>query len=149
LEITMFRNALLATATAAAVAVAPTAAHADRYDDQIRAQMIARFAVVTAGGFTPTDPVQFGQLRQGQVMTYTLTLDRNREYIIAGSCDTDCSDLDISLSEPDGRETVADRGNDDQPTVVVRGHGGPHTIRVSMARCSVGPCRYGVGIFGK
>jgi hypothetical protein len=145
----MFRNALLATATAAAVAVAPTAAHADRYENQVRAQMIGRFAAVAVGGFAPTDPVQFGALREGQVMTYTLTLDPNREYIIAGSCDTDCRDLDISLSEPDGRESVADRGADDQPTIVVRGHGGPHTIRVSMASCSVGPCRYGLGIFGK
>jgi hypothetical protein len=144
----MFRHALSAAALVATIA-APTTAHADRYDDQIRAQMIARFATLAVGGFAPTDPVQFGALRQGQVMTYTLTLDRNREYIIAGSCDTDCRDLDISLSEPDGRETAADRGNDDQPTIVVRGHGGPHTIRVSMASCSVGPCRYGVGIFGK
>jgi hypothetical protein len=145
----MFRNALLVTATAVAVAIAPSAAQADRYEDQIRAQMIGRFAAVAVGGFAPTDPVQFGALRQGQVMTYTLTLDRNREYIIAGSCDTDCRDLDISLSEPDGRESVADRNADDQPTIVVRGHGGPHTIRVSMANCSVGPCRYGVGVFGK
>jgi hypothetical protein len=147
-ETTMFRHALIA-ATAATVAIMPTAAHADRFENQVRAQMLGRLAVAASGGFSLTDPVQFGQLRQGQTMTYTLTLDRNREYIVAASCDTDCRDLDISLSEPNGIESIADRGADDQPSFVVRGHGGTHTIRVTMAHCAVGPCRFGVGIFGK
>jgi hypothetical protein len=147
-ETTMFRHALLATATAAAVA-APSVAHADRYEDQVRAQMIGKFTVATAAGFTMTDPIQFGALRQGQTMTYTLTLERNREYVLAGSCDTDCSDLDVALGESDGSEVVADRGADDQPSIVVRGHGGTHTVRVTMARCSVGPCRYGLGVFAR
>jgi hypothetical protein len=145
----MLRHALIATATAAAIAITPAAARADRFQDQVRAQMIGRLAAAAAGGFTLTDPVQFGALRDGQTMTYTLTLDRNRDYILAASCDTDCTDLDISLSEPDGRESVADRGASDQPAVVVRGHGGTHTIRVTMARCGVGPCRFGLGVFGK
>jgi hypothetical protein len=143
----MFRHALLATA--AAVAIMPTAAHADRFQDQVRAQMIGRLAIASAGGFDLTDPVQFGQLHQGQTMTYTLTLDRDRQYLVAASCDTDCGDIDISMSEPDGREVAADRGADDQPSFLVRGHGGTHTIRVTMAGCRVGPCRYGLGIFGK
>jgi hypothetical protein len=145
----MFRNALLATATAAVI-LAPAAAQADRYQDQVRAQMIGRFTIAASGGYSPTDPVQFGQLRQGQTMTYTLTLDRSRQYILAASCDTDCSDIDVSLSEPDGTEVVADRANDDQPAVFIRGgHGGTHTVRVTMARCSSNPCRFGLGVFSK
>lgn len=145
----MLRHTLLAAAAAAAVAITPTTASADRFQDQVSVQMLSRLAVAAAGGFSLTDPVQFGALRQGDAVTFTLTLDRNREYILAASCDTDCRDLDISLVEPDGRESLADRGADDQPSLVVRGHGGTHTIRVTMARCSAGPCRFGVGVFGK
>jgi hypothetical protein len=145
----MFRHALLAAATAAAVAVIPAAAHADRFQDQVSAQISRRLAVAAAGGFSLTDPVQYGALRQGQTSTFTLTLDRNREYILAASCDIDCSDLDMTLSEPDGSVVVADRGADDQPSLVIRGHGGTHTIRVTMARCGDGPCRFGLGVFGR
>jgi hypothetical protein len=112
--------------------------------------MVGRLVGAVADGFTMTDPLQVGALRQGQTMTYTLTLDRSRQYLLVASCDTDCSDIDVSLSEPDGTEIVADRGNDDQPWVLIRGgHGGTHTVRVTMASCSAGPCRFGLGVFGK
>lgn len=51
--------------------------------------MFARLAVAASGGFSLTDPVQFGALRQGETATYTLTLDRNRDSILAAACDTD------------------------------------------------------------
>lgn len=148
-EVLMFRSSLVALATLAVTVVPAAAAHADQYDSQVRIQMVASAMGAVADGFSMRVPLEIGSLRQGQYQTYTLTMDGNLRYRLVANCDNDCSDIDISVTEPDGREIAWDRRNGDLAVVDVSGHPGRHTVRVSMASCRLGPCRFGLGVFGR
>jgi len=148
----MFRNALLRTAaaTVAAVSLAPAAARADQWQNQVRIQMIGAVGVAAAHGFALREEVQLGVLRQGQAMVYDIDFSRYRDYVLVANCDADCGDVDLVLTEPDGREVIADRDADDQAVLLVpASHKGDHKLRVSMANCRRGPCRFGLGVFTK
>jgi hypothetical protein len=142
----MFRTFLFALAT---VALVPAAARADQYDNQVRIQMFATAVGAVADGFSMRVPLEIGSLRQGQYQTYTLQMDGNLRYRLVANCDNDCSDIDISVTEPDGREIAWDRRDGDLAVVDLSGHPGAHTVRVSMAGCRLGPCRFGLGVFGR
>ena len=142
----MFRSILF---TLGVVALVPAAARADQYDNQVRFQMFATAASTAADGFTMAVPLQIGSLRQGRYTTYTLTTDPNRSYRLVVNCDSDCSDVDISVTEPDGREIAWDRRSGDLAVADFSNHHGAHTVKVSMASCRVGPCRFGLGVFSK
>jgi uncharacterized protein YfaP (DUF2135 family) len=142
----MFRTFLFALAT---VALVPAAARADQYDNQVRIQMFATAVGAVADGFSMRVPLEIGSLRQGQYQTYTLRMDGNLRYRLVANCDNDCSDIDISVTEPDGREIAWDRRDGDLAVVDLSGHPGAHTVRVSMAGCRLGPCRFGLGVFGR
>ena len=142
----MFRSALVALAT---LALVPAAARADQYDSQVRVQMFATAMGAVSDGFSMRVPLQIGGLRQGEYTTYTLTMDGNVRYRLVANCDSDCSDIDISVTEPDGREIAWDRRDGDLAVVDIRGHPGAHTVKVSMANCRRGPCRFGLGVFGR
>ena len=142
----MFRTVALALAT---LALVPTAARADQYDSQVRVQMFATAIGAVADGFTLRVPMQIGGLRQGDYTTYTLTMEGNVRYRLVANCDNDCSDIDISVTEPDGREIAWDRRDGDLAVVDISGHPGPHTVKVSMAGCRLGPCRFGLGVFAR
>jgi hypothetical protein len=141
----MFRHCLFA---AAAIAVLPATARADRWDTQVRAQMVGAVVGAAANGFTLREQVQMGSLRQGQQTTYRVDFAQNREYALVALCDADCRDIDLVLLEPDGREMVADRDLTDQAVIrVPSSHKGEHYLRVTMPACSVNPCRFGIGVF--
>jgi len=145
-EITMFRTAALALAT---VALVPAAARADQYDNQVRVQMLATAVGNVADGFTLAVPLQIGGLRQGEYTTYTLTMNGSQRYRLVANCDNDCGDIDIAVTELDGREIAWDRRDGDLAVVDISGHPGNHTIKVSMAGCRRGPCRFGLGVFAR
>src|SRR5689334_8189436 len=117
----MFRSALVALAT---VALVPAAARADQYDNQVRVQMIATALGNVADGFTLAVPLQIGGLRQGEYTTYTLTMNGSQRYRLVANCDNDCGDIDISVTEPDGREIAWDRRDGDLAVVDISGHPG-------------------------
>jgi hypothetical protein len=142
----MFRTVLFTLAT---VAMVPAAARADQYDSQVRVQMLATAIGAVADGFSLRVPMQIGGLRQGDYTTYTLTMDGSVRYRLVANCDNDCSDIDISVTEPDGREIAWDRRDGDLAVVDISGHPGAHTVKVSMAGCRLGPCRFGLGVFGR
>jgi hypothetical protein len=142
----MFRNILF---TLGVVALVPAAARADQFDSQVRVQMFATAISSAADGWRLSERLQVGALRQGYYTTYTLTTNENVSYRLVANCDSDCSDIDISVTEADGREIAWDRRSGDLAVVDLSGHRGTHTIKVSMASCSVGPCRFGLGVFTK
>jgi hypothetical protein len=144
----MFRRSFVAAA--ALVAILPAAVRADQWENQVRIQMIGAVGVAASHGYALRERVQIGALRQGQSMVYDIDFSRYRDYVLVANCDADCSDVDLVLTEPDGRETLADRGFDDQAVLVVpASHKGMHRVRVSMASCGRGPCRFGLGVFTK
>jgi hypothetical protein len=135
--------------TLGVLAIVPAAAHADQFDSQVRVQMFATAIGSAADGWRLTEQMQVGALRQGYFTTYTLTTSDNLSYRLVANCDSDCSDIDISVTEPDGREIAWDRRSGDLAVVDISGHRGAHTIKVSMASCRLGPCRFGLGVFTK
>ena len=97
------------------------------------------------GGYEATsyalrEQVRIGALRQGQAMVYDIDFSRYRDYVLVANCDADCGDVDLVLTEPDGREVVSDRAFDDQAVLLVpASHKGDHKLRVSMANCGPRP----------
>jgi hypothetical protein len=141
----MFRSVTIAIAT---IACLPLTARADQFDTQVRAQMLGYAVGAAFHGYTLGERIQIGSLRQGTSTTFTLEVAAGLEYVLAAACDVDCSDVDLSLSELDGREIAADRGYDDLAVVAVpTNHPGTHRVTVSMPSCSTNPCRFGLGLF--
>jgi len=116
----------------------------------VRLQMTGLAMAAEMYGFTTADWSYRGELRNGRVETFTLTLPAGREHVIVAACDGDCRDLDLAVAELDGTAVVADRDLNDMPVVVVPdGHPGNHVLTVTMAACSVNPCRYEVAAFSR
>jgi hypothetical protein len=114
----------------------------------VRFQMARLTAAAEAAGYTAFGTPFGGALSDGRVDTFTLTLPADGEHFIVAACDADCADLDLQVAELDGAEVAADRALDDRPVIVVpAGHPGAHVLTVSMAACSINPCRYEVAVF--
>jgi hypothetical protein len=91
-----------------------------------------------------------GQLREGQNTSWTVRLNAGTEYRIVGVCDNDCSDVDLKLFNPAGTMVDEDIETDDVPVLSITPPATrEYTIRAIMATCSVNPCRFGVGYFGR
>lgn len=144
-------NRLLLTAALGAALFLPATARAqDAWVRQVRAQISEAGRVFESRGYELTHRIYTGSLNDGGAEMVRLELDVGREYQIMGACDTDCSDLDLTLYDGNGREVDTDLLDDDYPVVTVTvGRSGIFQLRVSMADCSAEPCRYGIGVFGK
>lgn len=69
-------------------------------------------------------------------------------YHILGVCDHDCFDLDLELYTTDNVLLSSDVETDDYPLVsVTPAERTIYRVKVVMAKCSSGPCRYGLGIY--
>ena len=89
-----------------------------------------------------------GSLDRGESAWHAVTLSQGRVYAAQGYCDEDCSDLDLKISTPSGTPLDSDADVDDYPhlrfTAPVNG---TYRLTVTMARCSVAPCAYGVRMY--
>ena len=124
-------------------------AYADRWQDQVKAQMVVAFTAMGLNSYQ-LDLFREGQLDEGRYHSWSLNVgnDQNRTYKIVAACDQDCADIDLELFEPDGTRVDQDTRRDSLPVVTVPyGHVGNHTLRVTMYRCAIDPCRYGYGVF--
>jgi outer membrane murein-binding lipoprotein Lpp len=123
----------------------------DRWEEEVLARM--RTTLNTAGKYGYTlERFYTGRLTDDGIQTVALDVgsSRAKSYMIVGACDSDCRDLDLVLSEPNGQQVDQDVDPDAYPVVSVpAGHSGEHTLRISMPACSVNPCRYGYAIFSK
>jgi hypothetical protein len=138
-----------AAALALLAALVPASLDAqDRWETQVRNQMIEITDRAHSAGFSRTSQYYYGRLRQGQSETINLTFATGREYMVIAACDSDCPDVDLSLYEGDGQLFGSDLRSDAFPIVVVpTGHSGTHPVKVSMARCDANPCRYEIAVF--
>ncbi len=106
--------------------------------------------MANGGGYVETHDPQTGSLRDGRSVTFPIQLDPGMEYVFRGTCDRDCSDLDLELLNRNGDVIDSDFALDDVPEVGVRTQsGGWFRVRVTMASCSIEPCAYAVGTFGR
>jgi S1-C subfamily serine protease len=101
----------------------------------------------TVGPIVLSHDIGTGALRTRQSHTIPVTLDRGMKYTVLGTCDRDCTDLDLAIRQIDGTVVSEDVEADDVPIVSVTvGRSGTFHILVTMAACSVEPCWYGVGV---
>lgn len=98
-------------------------------------------------GAFPRD-MTVGFLRSGATVGLELTLDPGVEYLIAGVCDQDCSDLDLAVADSQGAILFTDEMDDDAPVLqFVSTTAGFHTVWVTMYACSVEPCSFAYRVF--
>lgn len=107
---------------------------------------VKRQIVQAAQGWDFAPALHTGALRQNQSVNVTFHLEAGNSYRIIGACDVDCSDVDLKLNDPSGREVDSDTETDDFPVVAASPReDGEYTVKVIMAQCKKAPCRFGVG----
>lgn len=91
-----------------------------------------------------------GHIGEGRTDSWTFGMAGESSFVIAGACDTDCSDLDIVVKDAAGNVVGKDDTDDDVPIVhfSTKG-GGKYTIEVKMYDCSESTCYFGFGVFQK
>jgi hypothetical protein len=148
----MKRVAIVLTAVAgmflSTTAAAPR--QQDEWTQQVRRLLQNYGRQAESRGYSMTHRIFTGSLDNGESEFVEVNLDIGTLYQIMGACDNDCTDLDLTLYDPAGREIDSDLEVDDYPVVSAEPQrSSTFRVKVTMARCSAEPCRYGIAIFSK
>jgi hypothetical protein len=137
---------MMAIAAGAALLCASPARAQDEWTRQVSEQLDLVVEAMEERGFSPVGDAHTDALGEGASDEVELRLAVG-SYEIVGMCDADCEDLDLLLGR-DGVEIASDFETDDTPVLAFAvEEGGTFTLRVDMATCTSGPCRYGVRVF--
>lgn len=144
----MTRKTILALTLFVSLSSSPAWAQ-DRYDSQVGGQVVAMTLLAMVDGYGL--PQQYnGDLNDDNIEWVQVTLNGSGEHLVLGACDVDCSDLDLVLYDNAGKRLAADMQRDSIPTIrIPKGYTGSYRLKVVMASCSVGPCRYRVALYSK
>lgn len=135
-------------AALALVALVPSRAEAQSYANEVWKQLETVYEKMAEKKYDSRNYI-IGKMRDDATDTWTLTFEKGRSYQIMGVCDSDCSDLDITLFDGETK-LEEDLLDDDVPIVSFEPKRTMQvSIRVSMAACSDSPCYFGIGIFVK
>ncbi|HSU17767.1 hypothetical protein [Longimicrobium sp.] len=147
------KRIVLALTAVAGLFVSTTAAaprQQDEWTTQVRRMLQQAGREYESRGYSMTHRIFTGSLGNGDSEMVSIPLDIGTAYQIMGACDTDCSDLDLVLYDPNGNQLDDDLELDDFPIVAANARrSGNYRVKVTMAHCSAEPCRYGLGVFGK
>ncbi|HVX87745.1 MAG TPA: hypothetical protein VG940_02370 [Gemmatimonadales bacterium] len=122
----------------------------DRWERVVRQQLDNAGRVATDRGYQMSHEVFMGRLDDDQNESLNIPLDGGTQYILVGVCDQDCTDVDLTIYDPDGNEVDSDLETDDKPVLQLTArNNGRYRVKVSMVACSANPCRYGVGVWAK
>lgn len=143
-----FKNSI-AVLTAVSV-LFPTIALADRYREQVAAQLILFGVNYIQAGWTSSHDPYLNTLRSNYTQDVTYYLNAGNTYHIFGVCDEDCSDIDLYFYDGNGNLITKDTGIDGYPLLQVYvSRSGSYRIKVRMFSCSTIACRYGLSAFIK
>jgi len=135
-------------AGAGLLAAAP--ALADEWSDQVQGLIEAAAETYLSNGYHYGGYSHEGSLDKGESERLPIRIGAGMETQLIAACDTDCSDIDLTLYDSAGREVDSDLQLDDFPIVSTRaGKDGSFTILVQMVACDVEPCRYAIQQFVK
>jgi hypothetical protein len=146
------KRTVLALAALGAALITTTAAAVpqDEWVAQVRRLLQRSGERFESQGYSMTHRIYTGSLNQNGNEMVSLNLSIGTQYQILGQCDNDCTDLDLTLYDAAGNQIDQDIELDDYPLVTVTPRrSGTYRVKVVMATCSVEPCRYGIGVFGK
>lgn len=89
-----------------------------------------------------------GRLDEDGTEWVYIELPAGYTYYILGVCDNDCFDLDLELYSTNNVLLSSDVETDDYPLVsITPAERAIYRVKVIMANCSSGPCRYGLGVY--
>ena len=92
----------------------------------------------------------YGSLADDAKASHEMTVVADREYVLFGACDNDCSDLDMLIYDNSGDLVRRDVETDDRPVLIFTPKkSGKYRIEVVMAACTDAPCRYGLQLNSK
>lgn len=129
-----------------------TTVFADEYIDQVRTNLQSRYDYWhnRGDGWTQLPDLQdIGLVNNGKTTSITYTLVKGNTYKIVGVCDSECSAIDLGLSDDTGKLIASSTANNENPIVEVTPiRDGAFTLKVSMQKCenSLG-CNYGVDVY--
>ena len=151
----MIRRTLKAFAIASVLAgTAAATAYAyphSGYQMQIENQINSVITGARGRGFNLIVANQRGQMYTGGGNAFFVVyLQAGANYRFEARCDTDCTDLDLSLRDANGRELIADRDMDDFPGFSFRApYTGAYRVTLELARCRAYRCQVGAVVLGR
>lgn len=99
-------------------------------------------------GYGPTGENRSGTLNTRESTSFTVTLQAGNNYVVAGVCDDDCTELDLALYAANGYEVDAARQAGNAPILrVAPRETMAYRVKVFMSSCRMNPCAYGVAAF--
>jgi hypothetical protein len=144
----MRRVLTMVAASAGLLIAAPVLA--DEWSDQVQGLIDAAAETYTSNGYHYGGYSHEGSLNDDASDRLTIRLGAGMETQLIAACDTDCSDIDLTLYDSKGNEVDSDLQLDDFPIVSANpARDGVYTILVQMADCDVEPCRYAIQQFVK
>ncbi|MEO6068332.1 MAG: hypothetical protein ABIQ41_10185 [Gemmatimonadales bacterium] len=122
----------------------------DRWEAVVRRQLDEAGKIATDRGYAMSHEIFMGRLDDDANESLNIPLDSGTQYILVGKCDQDCTDVDLTIYDPNGNEIDSDLETDDKPVLQLTAHSnGRYRVKVSMVTCTANPCRYGVGVWAK
>jgi hypothetical protein len=134
----------------AAPAPAPQPGNGAQYAQQLQAQIAVAEQALGTQGFRQIAGPFSGGLPQGQNQSFPVTLEQGGDYRIIGVCDSDCSDLDLSLRDQNNNVVQQDALADDHPVLQSQpAWTGPFMLDVTMYQCTRAPCFFTVVVYAR
>lgn len=134
----------------AALFALPLSAQSNDFEEQVAFQMSVAEAFAKSVGYEMTHELIFSSLDEGESETFTLDVDGGMDYRMIALCDEDCDDIDIYLEDMDGEVLDEDISLNDAPIVALTAKGSTrYRLRVRMYSCSIEPCYFAIGVFGR
>jgi hypothetical protein len=122
----------------------------DQWEAVVRSQLQEKGREAEQKGFQMSHEIFMGRLDDDANESLNIPLDAGTHYVMWGVCDQDCTDIDLTIYDPDGNKVGEDVATDDHPHLdLVANATGRYRVKVGMVTCSADPCRYGVGVWAK
>ncbi len=122
----------------------------DEWEQQVLEQIRMLDEVFSAGGFVLDAETPRGALKSEASEAFSLTLQGGLEYLLVGTCDVDCTDIDLIMFDEAGNDIDSDYEDDDAPVLTVTpAQTQRYKVHVYMASCANEPCWYAVGVFAR
>ena len=131
------------------VALATSPANAQTSRDQVWTQLQSAYTVAAEDGYKQLNYI-IGWLNNGSEpdLNWPLSLVAGSHYLLAGACDNDCTDFDLTIEDGDRAVLASDTEVDDIPMVsFTPSANATYWVKPTMATCSVEPCGYGIAVF--
>jgi len=142
---TVLRKLILSTLVLGSLVAGTGAVAVLRAQSQELDRIAAR---LRAEGFQSIRTPEHGWLGEDESESFTVYLRSGREYVMQGTCDDDCTDLDLDVMGPNGDVVASDHSSDDWPQArFVPWTSGTYRVKVTMYTCDVEPCAYAVGVY--